>query len=139
MYFKNDSAFTLIGKPLTGKIVEYYYITGEKETEENYVNGVREGKTFVYYKNGNLRTEISYENGLRSGFHITYFEEGPKARIKSFRKGIAHGIEIHYYLSGEVWREMDFDNGRLVYNQGGGRVFFDYSRSKINPKKLQQK
>jgi antitoxin component YwqK of YwqJK toxin-antitoxin module len=115
VYSKGDSVFTMAGEPLTGTIVDFYLVTGEKYTEENYVNGVRNGKSIVYYKNGNVQREVSYENGLRDGFHITYFEEGPRARIKSFKKGIAHGIEDHYYLGGGTWRRMDFEDGMRVF------------------------
>jgi antitoxin component YwqK of YwqJK toxin-antitoxin module len=114
VYFIDDSAFTLDGKPLTGTIMSYFLVSGEKYTEEKFVNGVRNGKSIVYYKSGSLQREVSYENGLRDGFHITYFEQGPKARIKSFKKGIAHGPEIHYSLDGDIWRDMEFENGRQI-------------------------
>ena len=136
IYFRNDSAFTKIDKPLTGKVISFY-LSGEKELEENYVNGIREGKSILYYKNGNIWEEISYKNGLKSGFHISYFEKGPRGRIKAYKNGIAHGVELHYYLNGELWREMDFDSGRWVFDKTEGHVYFDSSKSKSNPKESQ--
>jgi hypothetical protein len=50
--FNSDSAFTLDGKPVTGTIINNFLVTGETFTEENFVNGVRNGKTIIYYPNG---------------------------------------------------------------------------------------
>jgi antitoxin component YwqK of YwqJK toxin-antitoxin module len=114
VYSKGDSVFTLGGKPLTGTVMDCYLVTGEKYTEENYVNGVKNGKSIVYYKSGGMQRSVSYKNGLRDGFHITYFENGIKARAKSFKQGIAHGVEIHYFSDGTVWQNYDFENGKLI-------------------------
>lgn len=41
----------------------YFYVSGAKKIEENYVNGVENGARYEYAPDGSLRLEIHYKDG----------------------------------------------------------------------------
>ena len=95
---KGAPVYNLNGKPFTGKTYDEYgsnqiyrevvisngliqkqtgwYITGEKESEFSYQNGLLHGKSVIYHRGGNVYQEVYYWNGMSQGKQYRYNCDG---------------------------------------------------------------
>jgi antitoxin component YwqK of YwqJK toxin-antitoxin module len=68
----------------------------------------------VYYPNGQLEYVGKFENGVEHGEWIYYYENGTRKFVENWRNGVEHGVHYDYSPDGQVYREMHYDQGRMV-------------------------
>ena len=68
----------------------------------------------VYYANGQLEYVGHFENGVEHGEWIYYYENGTKKYVENWANGVEHGVHYDYAPDGQVYRELHYDQGRLV-------------------------
>lgn len=68
----------------------------------------------VYYANGQLEYVGHFENGVEHGEWIYYYENGTKKYLENWANGVEHGVHYDYAPDGQVYRELHYDQGRLV-------------------------
>jgi antitoxin component YwqK of YwqJK toxin-antitoxin module len=68
----------------------------------------------VYYANGQLEYVGHFENGVEHGEWVYYYENGTKKYVENWANGVEHGIHYDYAPDGQVYRELHYENGRLV-------------------------
>lgn len=68
----------------------------------------------VYYPNGQLEYVGHFENGVESGEWVYYYETGSKKYVEHWLNGQEHGVHLDYSPDGQVYRELHYENGRLV-------------------------
>jgi len=79
--------------PYTGE-VNSYYKSGQKASEEFYVDGKKQGKSLGWHENGQLKLEVHYIDGKEQGQAITWDENGQRQ------------LEVNY-VDGKVFQESD--------------------------------
>ncbi len=70
-----------------GKRIEYYN-NGNKQLEENYVNGVINGQRILWYPNKELQSNQYYSYGKKKGTFNWYSNKGNLIKIEKFRNDI---------------------------------------------------
>ncbi len=68
----------------------------------------------VYYPNGKIEYIGRFEEGVEHGEWVYYYETGIRKYVENWNKGVEHGIHYDYSPDGSVYREMHYDNGRLI-------------------------
>ncbi len=68
----------------------------------------------VYYPNGKLEYVGKFENGVEHGEWVYYYENGTKKYVENWQNGVEHGIHYDYAPDGQVYRELHYENGRIV-------------------------
>jgi len=107
-YFHEVPRHELNGAPYTGVAVEYFsdlrlehhiktgieikqlgfYLTGEKEREIFFQEGLKNCKCTMWWKNGNLLLEETYVDGNLEGAAIRYDAEGNEIEKKNYVNGM---------------------------------------------------
>ena len=90
-----------------GKPEVVIYMKGEGDEAEKVMEK-------VYYANGQLEYVGHFENGVEHGEWVYYYENGTKKYLENWANGVEHGIHYDYAPDGQVYREMHYENGRLV-------------------------
>jgi antitoxin component YwqK of YwqJK toxin-antitoxin module len=68
----------------------------------------------VYYPNGQLEYVGHFENGVEHGVWTYYYENGTKKYTETWQNGVEHGVHYDYAPDGQIYRELHYENGRLV-------------------------
>ncbi|SRR5690606_2377959 len=68
----------------------------------------------VYYPSGRLEYVGRFENGVEHGEWVYYYEDGTKKFIENWRNGVEHGVHYDYAPDGQVYREIHYEEGRVV-------------------------
>ena len=68
----------------------------------------------VYYPNGQLEYVGRFENGVEHGVWEYYYENGIRKYTETWENGREHGVHYDYAPDGQVYREMHYDQGKLV-------------------------
>ncbi|MFT5921610.1 MAG: antitoxin component YwqK of YwqJK toxin-antitoxin module [Flavobacteriales bacterium] len=133
----------------------FYNDEGLLKTEENYSNGLRNGKSITYFTSGKVLLEYNFVNDLREGPWIEYFENGrtksegsslagdfdgpfslflPSGSPKitgSYVKGTKDGIWIHFNSSGTIQLTTKYSKGAEIASRRENGEFTDYFESGI--------
>jgi uncharacterized protein len=112
----------------SGKLVgtwKWYYESGQLLTEEEYVNGVKDGMHTEYDEDQKVVEEGEYVNGLEDGpwFNISgdYLERG------TYRDGLKTGIWKTYYLfrkEAQTDSILSFQGNFIEDNPDGKHVYY---------------
>lgn len=109
-----ESEGDMIDKDRVGKWL-YYDGTGENIIlEENYVQGKLSGEMKIFYPDGTL-TEIShFKNGLLHGESLRYTDQGKLIEKIPYNKGKIHGKVYYYHHDGVIRETGHYDFGKRV-------------------------
>jgi len=108
--------FVFCAVPLLAQngIVKSYYPSGKVQTEESYVEDVRDGAFYKYYENGNLGEEKNYLSGVLNGWYRTFYESGLMREEVYLENGIRNGVDKLYYENGALAEVRSYKNGKLI-------------------------
>jgi TonB family protein len=108
--------FAFCAVPLSAQngIVKSYYPSGKVQTEESYVEDVRDGAFYKYYENGNLEEEKNYLSGVLNGWYRTFYESGLMREEVYLENGIRNGVDKLYYENGALAEVRSYKNGKLI-------------------------
>lgn len=68
----------------------------------------------VYYPNGKLEYVGRFRNGVEHGEWNYFYEDGTRKFTEHWENGLEHGVQIDYAPDGQVYRELTYENGKLV-------------------------
>jgi antitoxin component YwqK of YwqJK toxin-antitoxin module len=71
-----------------------YFPNGNKQSENNYVNGMLSGKTVVLYSNGQIMYIGYYNNGAPDGEWLYYDETGKMTKHLNYKGGVPHDLPL---------------------------------------------
>jgi uncharacterized protein len=121
--------------PFTGKAVDTYK-SGSKKSEENFVNGMKEGllKTWfengkqesqksykanklegtvmAWYENGTVERKVEFSNDKKHGSFQTFHENGKPKELGQFVNGEKNGVYKSWFENGQIESEVTFVNGK---------------------------
>ena len=82
-----------------GKRIEYYH-NGNKQLQENYVDGILNGQRNLWYPNEKLQSSQNYINGKKNGVFEWYSNKGNLTKTEKFDNDIPVDTTT-------IWREID--------------------------------
>lgn len=83
-----------------------YYITGEKQEEIHYKNGIKDGINTFWYQNGEKMYECNYQNGQLNGTFTQWFDNGKVDYIAKYENGRPSGTWKYYGKDGSLISEQ---------------------------------
>ena len=90
----------------------YYYKSGKKSSEGEYLRGKQTGKWKNFFKNGELKSEGEYILGEADGLWVYLHKNGkPKSKI-NYIDGSKNGNIVLYFDNGDVDEEYNFIKGK---------------------------
>lgn len=93
---------------------ESFYPDKTLKAEGMVTNGKREGIWTSYHPNGNKQSENEYVNGVLNGKTYTTFPNGQIMYIGYYTDGKYDGQWIYYKENGELSKEVFYDNGEVI-------------------------
>tara|TARA_Y100000592_G_scaffold52548_1_gene82965 strand:- start:6494 stop:8140 length:1647 start_codon:yes stop_codon:yes gene_type:complete len=93
-----EKSFYIDGKR-EGKFTSYY-ITGQKEIESEWKDGLIHGALKRWYRNGDLMYETEFVNG--KGVDIDYYENQKMKSLTTYDNGMENGLSEEYYNNGKL-------------------------------------
>jgi protein TonB len=85
--YKEGNYLLKDGFPLESGLFVTYDSTGTIESENNYLNGKRNGDQREYYPSGSLYYSEQYADNFEHGKRMVYYEDGKLKREEVFEKG----------------------------------------------------
>lgn len=120
-----------INKETKDSTWNYYSEDGKIISSEKYVNGKKEGKSFVYFPEGNISEEKNFKDGLEEGEFKQYLDA---TRIKAkgnYVKGNYHGRICFYYPNG-----VEIAAGYYVNGNKNGPWIYRNEKGELKDKEL---
>ncbi|MBR9845486.1 MAG: tetratricopeptide repeat protein [Algicola sp.] len=101
-----------------------HYQNGNKETETEFVNGLKHGSYTFYDFYGNVGVTGTYHNDEMSGEWTWFFKDGTVKGTANYRNGNLHGESKNYYESGQLEDDYYYEFGNqsgksLSYHENG--------------------
>jgi len=113
----------------TDKIsAELFDSNGVRYAKGNYKKSVKDS-TWNYYNNTRLVGQENYTDGIKNGRSLTFFEDGVPATESNWINGFLNGVSRSFYSSGKKKTETMFQNGK---NQGLNLVYYESGQLQIN-------
>jgi antitoxin component YwqK of YwqJK toxin-antitoxin module len=91
-----------------------YYEDGKPATESSWVNGIQNGVTRSFFPSGNKKSEIMYKDGKRNGVSLVYYESGLQEIIGHYTNDDADGSWRFRDEKGELKFELKYKAGVLL-------------------------
>ena len=102
---------TFVEGEKTGEF-KYYFSSGEKGIEGQYLKGKYNGPVRSYYRGGEKYGLRIYKEGKATGKHVYYFLDGSMRMVIFFLNDKAHGPQKTFYESGVLKEEYTNKNGK---------------------------
>jgi len=99
--------------PYTGKSYRLHP-NGQKELEENFKDGKRDGLFVGWYENGQKRSEGNYKDGEQYGLYPTWHENGEKRSEVNIKDGLYDGLLTGWHDNGQKAHESNWKDGKIV-------------------------
>ena len=97
----------------SAEIRKEYYPSGKLKSEENYINGKKEGISKWFYESGKLDAMLNFKNGKREGINKWYNKSGKLHKEFNYKNDKLDGISKLYYESGGLKGEANYKNDKL--------------------------
>ena len=143
---RKNGIWYLVGSdvPYSGKFIDYY-VTGKKEGEGTFKNGLVDGLRTKFYPNGNVSLERNYKNGLEHGWEKEYYSDGTLKQTGEFDNLKETGKWEMYHPNGQVKQTSYFENGVMIgetivyYSTGAIKIKQEFIKGKPVPDKTRKK
>ena len=94
----------------TGNAIALYE-NGQKQAEDNFKDGKRDGLQLFWHQNGQKRGEINWKNGKQNGLYVGWYENGKKAMEEKYKDGKPYGLYMAWHENGQKRSEGNYKNG----------------------------
>lgn len=106
----------------------YSFYSGTLVSEENYLNGKKDGIQKSYYANGKVSEEIEYKNDIKEGSWKQFFEDGSPKLTATHRWNKVNGRYTFYYPAGQIMMLGLFDDNKkngpwIYYDEDGNEKY----------------
>jgi len=110
------------------EIRKTYYANGALKEKATYVNGLREGPTYIYYENGQLLEESNYKNGRIEGTPVVHYRSQRVRLAVRMKKGVTKsGCYVATAAMGDYGHpyvvELRLFRDQLLLKTYAGRAF----------------
>ncbi|MDW3194727.1 MAG: hypothetical protein R8G66_20275 [Cytophagales bacterium] len=83
---------------------------GNVKSSVNYVNGKKEGVSYLYYPDGKVQLEMTYASNLRVGTSKKYYVTGELYATTPFKNNVIEGERKTFYESGKLLASVPYHN-----------------------------
>jgi antitoxin component YwqK of YwqJK toxin-antitoxin module len=97
-----DRAYLNTNDNLFNSKCETFHINGIKAIENNYINGLLDGNSFMWHSNGELQLKSQYAKGKRIGKFITFYPNGKVESETVYAENEKIESMIKYNDAGEI-------------------------------------
>lgn len=87
-----------------------YYNNLQLVGQENYTDGVKNGKSLTFFENGVPASETNWINGMLNGVSRNFYPSGKKKMEVMYRQGKRQGLNLIYYESGQTQIKGQYNN-----------------------------
>ncbi len=108
-----ESEGYMIGKNRVGKW-KYFFADGKILSEENYKNGLLDGKFINFYPNGKTVEKSFYKNGLKNGVSEKYSSAGVLIESVEYINDKENGKAKYFDLKGNLKESGIYKDGKRV-------------------------
>ncbi|PIF05262.1 MAG: hypothetical protein CSA36_07625 [Draconibacterium sp.] len=91
-----------------------YYNSGEILEATDWKNGKKEGNYRIYYKNGKPFMKYKNQDNKRNGLFLTYYPNGKTELEAAYKNGLRNGNWIYFKENGDKWYTLIYNNGELL-------------------------
>jgi antitoxin component YwqK of YwqJK toxin-antitoxin module len=110
LYFENSKLYKLDNFILDPerKLHGYqyrYYMNGQMDYKEYYLNGLSEGKQYSWHYDGKLMNFINYKNGINHGTQLSWYDNSNLYFHYNYIDGEKVGLQQTYGYYGELEHE----------------------------------
>lgn len=121
--YNGDTAFTQLFDVWRNKLTEGNYVNQKKQgvwklfkdkqviSDEEYVDGIKEGVAHQYYDTGEVMEESHWKNGMQEGDYQVFYPNGQAYIQSKMKEGKRHGLFLVFYENGNPEREAAYKNG----------------------------
>jgi antitoxin component YwqK of YwqJK toxin-antitoxin module len=106
-----------------------YYNNLRLVGQENFSDGMKNGRSLTFFENGIPATESNWINGLLNGVSRSFYSSGKKKTETMFHQGLRHGLNLVYYESGQTQITGQYNNdqsdGTWKFMDETGNVKFE--------------
>ncbi|MDM8160863.1 toxin-antitoxin system YwqK family antitoxin [Labilibaculum sp. K2S] len=89
----------------------YFYSSGSKKKESEFVNGEQKGMITLWHENGKKESEFFAVNNIANGVYTEFFESGEPSLSVKFINDTLNGPAIYYYPNGKISHMGKFKAG----------------------------
>ena len=79
------------------------------------------GKAFEFYDNGQKEFEQYYKEGKRDGLSVWWWRNGQKQIEQNFKDGILDGLQVQWHRNGQKAVEGNFKDGKMQWKISLGK------------------
>ena len=120
--YRSDSAFTQLFDEWGKKVAEGVYVSEKKEgtwkyfsenrliSDEQYLNGLKNGISHTYYETGEVLEEADWKNGKQDGNHRVFFKDGNPFMEYKMQNDMRNGLCLTYYQNNKTELEAYYKN-----------------------------
>ena len=103
-----------------------WHKNGQMDSEENYLEGKKEGLWTKWYANGKKLYVENYKDGVQDGNSTWWYKNGQKRYEYNYKEGKKHGLEVYWYERG--WTEAIGD--KLQERRIGWQTWYRKERTR---------
>lgn len=92
----------------------YWHPNGQKSGEGQMADDRLQGPWTYWHPNGQRKAERHWVDDLQHGPNTAWYENGQKAEVGYFVEGKPHGLFVSWLEDGKQYKEVQWDNGKLV-------------------------
>lgn len=85
---------------------------GKLLSEQWFVRGRVQGKSWQYYLSGKLYQRLQYKDGSKHLEQQTFYENGVLKTLVPYEEGEIQGESLLYYRNGQVFRRIPYEKGQ---------------------------
>lgn len=128
-YYGNKSGdLTYVDGVLSGPVIAYYPQTGQKKSDNFYINGKNNAHYTSYFRDGQIETDGYMVENKQEGPWTYYYGNGKTQKRIFFKKGQTKGKVTDYTFEGKKDMEVFYDDdNRLVKS-----IYYDENENVID-------
>ncbi len=104
----------------------YFDDKGILISQESFVNGKKEGKSFVFFPDGLISEEYQFKNNLKHGAFKQYFGKNSVRGEGTYVNGELEGRNAYYYPNGVTaavgFYKNGYKTGPWLYKESNGKI-----------------
>ncbi|MEN8116152.1 MAG: hypothetical protein ABFS16_04195 [Bacteroidota bacterium] len=115
-YFKNNRMVSdeqFVNGEKNG-VAHKYYDTGEVMEESNWENRKQDGNYQVFFKTGKPYMQCKMKDNQRNGLFIVSFENGRQEMVAEYKNNLRHGEWKYFNKEGEYRYSLHYNEGQIL-------------------------
>jgi len=96
---------------------QYYLKNGQLESKKHFTGGKQDGAQLIYRKNGSLDSKKHFKDGKENGLQETYHKNGQLSASWNLKEEVKHGPCEEYYKNGQLQYGGHYVDGKIFHKE----------------------